>query len=87
MKTESMYAVTEWIRSDTESCRSDVARLGLDCATEYNMDLIADRAFCDDHRWDAATEHDMRTALAALEANPNAGVAQAYPGGRWTAKG
>jgi hypothetical protein len=56
----------DWIATDRKSCIADVKRLGLDGATEYQMDLIADRATMGDDRWEGITEEDMRKALSEL---------------------
>lgn len=55
-----------WIDTDKNACRADVKRLGLDGATEYQMELIADRAASGDKRWEGITAEDMRAALADL---------------------
>jgi hypothetical protein len=63
-----MNTATEWIRTDRNACRKDVARLGLDAATDYHMDLIADRAASGDDRWNDITRDDMRAALEEIDA-------------------
>jgi hypothetical protein len=62
-----MNTAESWISTDTESVKKDVARLGLDGATEYQMGLIADRSAVGDKRWDSVTEQEMREALKAFE--------------------
>lgn len=65
IKNRKMNATAQnWIDTDKTSCRDDVERLGLDGATEYQMELIAGRAASGDKRWEGITAEDMRAALA-----------------------
>lgn len=58
-----MTTATEWIATDQKSVMDDIARLGIEGAANYQMDLIRDRQSCGDHRWDGITAAEMREAL------------------------
>ena len=62
----NMNAAQEWIRTDEAACKSDVKRLGLDGATDYQMSLIVDRSAAGDTRWDGITDEQMRAALEQI---------------------
>ena len=68
MKGQNMNTTKaeEWIRTEEQAVRRDVARLGLEAAVEYEMDLIADREAMGDTRWTGITHEEMRAALAGL---------------------
>ena len=71
MTTETLSCAREWIRTDPQSIREDVQRLGLDGATEYQLGLMADRRQSGDDCWtlEDTPEHHavMREALQELE--------------------
>lgn len=62
-----MNKAQEWINTDKSSCLGDVVRLGLDGATDYQMQLIADRSAAGDKRWDSITAEQMIVALGSLD--------------------
>lgn len=70
--TRLLRLAEEWIRTDPESCRGDVERLGLEEAVEYTLVLMADRQAAGDDRMDALLADDdaarvaISSALAAL---------------------
>lgn len=63
---DKMNAAQEWINTDNNACLADVKRLGLDGATDYQMNLIIDRSASGDTRWDEITEKEMKAALEEL---------------------
>ena len=58
----------DWINTDLQACIKDVARLGLDEAVTYSMDMITERTAGGDPRWHDISKADMRKALAQLAA-------------------
>ena len=60
----------EWIATDRAAVEKDIARLGIDGAARYQMDLIEDRMASGDARWADISEDDMRAALVALGGGP-----------------
>lgn len=56
----------DWVDTDKYAVKKDIARLGVEAAAEYQMDLIIDRAASGDDRWDGITIEDMTETLEAL---------------------
>jgi len=59
-------SASDWIKTDEAAVLSDIARLGLDAASEYQMGLLSDRVSDGDDRWSEISAESMRTALVAL---------------------
>ena len=56
----------DWIKTDRDAVVSDLARLGISQAAEYQMGLISDRQAAGDTRWDSITLDEMQATLLAL---------------------
>jgi hypothetical protein len=65
----------EWIRTDLHGCLADIARLGIEDAAEYQIDLAMDRAASGDDRWDGLTVEALREALEEVAPTYPRGVA------------
>jgi len=63
MDATAYAAAQEWIDTDPQSIDGDIARLGIDGAAVYEMDLISDCGSSGDDRWGAITLEAMAEAL------------------------
>lgn len=61
-----MNKAKEWIATDRRAVEKDVARLGIDGAAAYQIDLINDRLASGDKRWEGVSEDEMREALTEM---------------------
>lgn len=65
--THEEQVAREWVRTDPQAIRQDIARLGLDEAVEYQRALMSNCIHSGDARWKGCSRRAIRLALSEIQ--------------------